>query len=119
MFVVGQGLDLAASLGALSRAKAEGAFASAMLARIDAARAKLGEIGKLVAIAEVDQMLAAAAGITAATWKESGAEAIGAAGASVREATQQLAAREDGSNLQAIDSLVPATGAYRGAPAVR
>jgi len=119
MFVVGQGLDLAASLSALSKAKADGEFASAMLARIEGARARLTEIGKLVTIPEIEEMLSSCAGITATSWKDGGADPICAASEAVRQAIDEFAGREDGSTLGALDPLVPATGAYRGAPALR
>ena len=110
-YVTGWALDLEYSLRAAARASGKGAFLDAMAARVAHAKNKLAAIHARHAIAEVAAMNAAVSGIQVAAGN---AKALQAAADKVGRAAQDFLARSDGSDLAAIDSLLPTKDQYKG-----
>lgn len=111
LYVLGRGLDLEYSLRAAARATSAGPYADAASAAVAAAIAKLKEIQSAQPVPEVAAMLKAAEGV--AVKPGAGAALTGAADA-VGAAGRKLAQAHDGSQLAAVDKLLPPASSYRG-----
>jgi hypothetical protein len=114
MFMItGRALDLEFGLRGLAKATEEGAYAKAMLERVNQAKGHLEEIQKAANLPEIKGMLDA---VVAADLKVNNEAAITKMADAVGENARKLADSNDGSKLAAIDSLLPAPDKYKGAP---
>ena len=123
LFVVGHLTDLEFSLRALAKAEKKGTYLSAMMKRVNKVLKKLDAIQSAHTISEV------ATALTAVPRREAGdkpkyagnlmiklsglSSLIGVAD-QVSQATEAFATNHDGSDLAAIDALLPTTTDYRG-----
>lgn len=110
-YVTGRALDLEYSLRAAARASGKGAYFDAMAARVEHAKTALAQIQGKAAIAEVAAMNAAVNGIQVSPGN---AKALQGAADKVGKAARDFLARSDGSELAAIDSLLPTKDQYKG-----
>jgi len=113
LYIVGRALDLEYSLRGMAKATADGNYATAMLSRINAAKDRLAEIAKAADLAEVKKMLAA---VNTADLKPGNAGPIDKMADEINQISVGLAQSQDGSNLAAVDSLIPGPDKYKGAP---
>jgi hypothetical protein len=116
MFVVGVMADLEASLRATAAATEKAEFAVASAKRAVLGKKRLYEISQAVDNTLVRQAAEAA---VAVRLKLNNREALLAAADAVGRAAYELAASEDGTNLSAVDPLVPTSEQFRWQPAAR
>jgi hypothetical protein len=114
MFVVGVMTDLEASLRATAAASEKAPFGVASAKRAALGKRRLYAISKVLDNAEVTRAVDAATGVRL---KLNNREALVAAADEVGKAAFALASTSDGSDLAAIDALVPKPEQYRGLPA--
>lgn len=123
LFVVGHLTDLEFSLRALAKAEKKGVYLSAMLRRVNKVLKQLDEIQEANTTTEVAAALAAVPRREAGDKPQNAGklkvslsklkDLIGVAD-KVSQATQAFATQHNGSDLAAIDSLLPASTEYRG-----
>ena len=114
MYVVGRTLDLSFALRGVAKSTEKARYAVAMAKRAKDATGEIQKIADLVSVPEIDEILAIAGG---AELKLNNEAALTAAADNVDAAVGKFAANHDGSALAALDQLIPASGAYKGAPA--
>jgi hypothetical protein len=112
LYIAGRALDLEYSLRGLAKATEESAYSKAMQARAESAKARLEEILKAANLAEVKAMVDAA---PAGELKINNAAALNKAADAVGESARKLAAGNDGTQLAAVDPLIPGKDKYKGA----
>ncbi|MFT4689722.1 MAG: cytochrome c family protein [Verrucomicrobiia bacterium] len=112
-YVVGQCLDLEFSLRAVAKATTAGKYLDAMKSRVTRARTHLQAIQKLAAIDQIGKILAASDGANLAAGN---AAPLNGTADKISTLARDLSTTRDGSDLAAIDSLLPQAGGYRGAP---
>jgi hypothetical protein len=111
LYIVGRALDLEYSLRGMAVATEDGAYSKAMLARINSATDRLGEIAKASDLAEVKNMVAA---VNPAALKPGNSEVILKMANTVGDISAGLAKNQDGGKLASIDSLMPGPDKYKG-----
>jgi hypothetical protein len=111
LFVVGRILDLEFSLRSAAKATKEGTFAAAMKQRVNAALANLKEVDKLAGSGELKEIIAAGG---AAEPKINNAAALNAAADKVAALGKSYSKAGDGTQLAAVDSLLPAADKLKG-----
>lgn len=114
MYAVGLAVELETALRAVGEATQPAKYAVAMAKRAHAARAQIRAMARAVQTPEILEMLRAAH--SASLKLNNGAE-LSAAADRVAEAAKQFAASHDGSQLAAIDSLLPGQDKIKGQPA--
>ena len=113
LYVVGKALDLEYGLRALAKATEEGTYATATTKRVQRVVDTLQAIDALLPIPEVKEILGVIKGIELKIGHE--AVLVAAAG-TIAAATQQFAAARDGSQLTALDQVIPQAEQYKGKP---
>lgn len=104
LYVVGRGTDLQFSLKALALATQEGKYFTAMKERVEKAVANLEKINEAQALPEVTAMVETAKG---AKLELGNSDALNAAAESVAAELDKFAGSHDGSQLAALDPLLP------------
>lgn len=110
-YVVGKALDLEAGLRGLAAATTKAAYAISMARRSKAASLHMAKIAKVVPLPEIKEIAAIGA---SAKLKLNNAKELNAAADKVAKATRALASNYKGSELAAIDSVLPSPDKYRG-----
>jgi hypothetical protein len=113
MYVVGLAVELEEALRAVGKATEPARYAVAMAKRAHEARKKLRDAARALEMPEFLDMLRAAH--SASLKLNNGAELEAAADA-VAAAAKQLAGSHDGTQMAAIDSLIPGPDKYKGKP---
>jgi cytochrome c554/c'-like protein len=111
LYVVGQGLALSTNMRDVGLATEKATFAVSMARRAAAATANLKKVDEAVKIPEVEQMLEISG---KAELKLNNQQALSASANQVEEAVRKFAASNDGSNLAALDALIPDSSTYKG-----
>ncbi len=111
LFIIGTLLDLEYSLRAVARATERAAYAVTFAKRVKTVQARLARIEELAPTNEVQQALAALAGVAL---KLNNGEELSAAADKVKAAAQAFASAHDGSALAGVDPLLPKPGNHRG-----
>jgi hypothetical protein len=111
--VVGLAVELEEALRAVGKATEPARYAVAMAKRAHEARKKLRDAARALEMPEFLDMLRAAH--SASLKLNNGAELEAAADA-VAAAAKQLAGSHDGTQMAAIDSLIPGPDKYKGKP---
>ena len=113
MYAVGLAVELEEALRAVGKATAPARYAVAMAKRAHAARKRLREAAKTLPMPEFMEMLRAA---HSASLKLNNGPALEAAADRIAAAARQMAASHDGTQLTAIDGLIPGPDKYKGKP---
>ena len=113
LYVVGKTLDLEYGLRALAKATEEGPYATATTKRARRAVDELETIDALVPIPEVKAILGIVKGVDLKIGNEA---ALVEATETVAAATQELAGTRNGSQLEALDEILPRVEQYKGRP---
>lgn len=113
MYAVGLAVELEEALRAVGKSTTPATYAVAMAKRAHAARGKLREAAKSLPMPEFMEMLRAA---HSAHLKLNNGPALEAAADRIAAAAKQLAANHDGTQLAAIDALIPGPDKYKGKP---
>ena len=113
MYAVGLAVELEEALRAVGKSTAPARYAVAMAKRAHAARKKLREAAKTLPMPEFMEMLRAA---HSANLKLNNGPALEAAADRVAASAKQLASNHNGTELAAMDSLVPGPDQYKGKP---
>lgn len=113
LYVVGRGLDLEYSLRGLAKATQEGKYSQAMTERVRKALQAVGAAAAASGMAELKDMAAA---VPAAALKPGNGPELTALADKVGALNQRLSQAHDGSQLAALDPLLPAPSAYKGKP---
>jgi hypothetical protein len=114
LYIVGRSLDLEYGLRGLANATVDGIYSKAMIDRVNAAKTNLETILKAApAVVEVKAMIDL---VTAAELKPNNSAALTKMAGTVGENAAKLAAGRDGSDLAAVDALVPTPDKYKGTP---
>jgi hypothetical protein len=111
MYVIGVLVELETSLRSVGKSTASAKYAVAMAKRAHAARKRLREIAKESQAPELMDALRAAHG---ASLKLDNEAELEAAADKVGEAAKAFAAANDGTQLAAIDGLIPGPDKYKG-----
>ena len=111
LYVVGQALDLEYGLRALARATVNGEYATATTKRVRRAVDELEEIDALAPIPEIEEMLGVVKGVDLKIGNEA---ALVSAAETIAAATQELAGTRNGSQLKALDEILPQAAEYKG-----
>lgn len=114
MYIVGRTLDLTFALQGVAKSTEKARYAVAMAKRAMAATVEVQKIADLVTISEIDEILSIA---NTVDLKLNNETALMAASEKITAAIEAFAANRDGGSLEAIDSLIPTTNAYKGSPA--
>jgi hypothetical protein len=112
-YVVGRALDLEYGLRGLAKATKDGPYLDSMNARVKAARGHLEEIQKVANLPELKAMIDA---VNPGDLKAGNEAALTKAADAVSENARQLAAKNDGSSLAAVDALIPGADKVKGKP---
>ena len=110
-YVAGWALDLEYSLRAAAKASKDGPYFVAMSARVKNAHDKLAKIQRTHQIAEVGKICEILNGVHVTL---GATKALSAASDKIAAQTRAFLQRSDGSELAAIDSLLPTKDQYRG-----
>ncbi|MGI9500611.1 MAG: cytochrome c family protein [Geminicoccaceae bacterium] len=113
MYAVGLAVELEEALRAVGKATASARYAVAMAKRAHAARKKLREAAKALPMPEFMEMLRAA---HTASLRLNNGPTLEAAADRIAAAARQLVANYDGTQLAAIDALIPGPDQYKGKP---
>lgn len=113
MYVVGVAVELEEALRAVGKATQPARYAVAMAKRAHAARKKLRETARTLQMPEFLEMLRAA---HAANLKLNNGPSLEAAADRIAAAARQLVSNHDGTQLAAIDGLIPGADKYKGKP---
>ena len=113
MYAVGLAVELEEALRAVGKSTASARYAVAMAKRAHAARRKLREAAKTLPMPEFMEMLRAA---HSTNLRLNNGPALEAAADQVGAAAKQLASNQDGTQLAAIDALIPGPDKYKGKP---
>jgi len=113
MYAVGLAVELEEALRAVSKSTAPARYAVAMAKRAHAARKKMREAAKTLQMPEFMEMLRAA---HSTNLKLNNGPALEAAADRIAAAAKQMASAHDGTQLAAIDALLPAPDKYKGKP---
>lgn len=113
MYAVGLAVELEEALRAVSKSTTPARYAVAMAKRAHAARKKLRDAAKALPMPEFLEMLRAA---HSASLKLNNGPALEAAADRIGAAARQLAGSHDGTELAAIDALIPGSDQYKGKP---
>ena len=112
LYVLGRSLDLEYSVRGLASATMDGAYAQAMIARVNAAKAHLTEIEKATSLPEVQAILDA---VVAGELKPANADSLTKIADTVAANAIKLS-NSDGSKWAAVDPLIPGPDKYVGTP---
>lgn len=113
MYAVGLAVELEESLRAVGKSTQPARYAVAMAKRAHAARKKLREAAKTLPMPEFMEMLRAA---HTANLKLNNGPNLEAAADRIAAAARQLVDNHDGTQLAAIDGLIPGPDKYKGKP---
>ncbi|MGI9506971.1 MAG: cytochrome c family protein, partial [Geminicoccaceae bacterium] len=113
MYAVGLAVELEEALRAVGKSTAPARYAVAMAKRAHAARKKLREAAKTLQMPEFMEMLRAA---HSTNLKLNNGPALEAAADRIAAAAKQMASAHDGTQLAAIDALLPAPDKFKGKP---
>ncbi len=113
MYAIGLAVELEESLRAVGKATTPARYAVAMAKRAHAARKKLREAARAAPMPEFLEMLRAAHG---ASLKLNNGPNLEAAADRISAAARQVVANYDGTQLAALDSLIPGPDKYKGKP---
>jgi len=113
MYVVGLAVELEEALRAVGKATQSARYAVAMAKRAHAARKRLREAAKALQMPELLEMLRAA---HTASLKLNNGPNLEAAADRVAAAARQMAVSHDGTQLTAVDGLIPGEDKYKGKP---
>ncbi len=113
MYAIGLAVELEEALRAVGKSTAPARYAVAMAKRAHAARKKLRDAAKTLPMPEFMEMLRAA---HTANLKLNNGPALEAAAERISAAAKQLASNHDGTQLAAIDALIPGADQYKGKP---
>jgi len=113
MYAVGLAVELEEALRAVSKSTTPARYAVAMAKRAHAARRKLRQAAVTLAMPEFMEMLRAA---HSTNLRLNNGPALEAAADRIAEAAKQLASAHDGTQLAAIDALLPGPDKYKGKP---
>jgi Cytochrome c554 and c-prime len=113
MYVIGAAVELSESLRAVGKATQNATYAVTMARRAQAAAQRLQAINNAVHLPETGAMMAAAA--TAQLNLNNGPQ-LDAVADKIDAATQAFDRKYDGSQLGAIDSMIPGPQYYKGTP---
>jgi len=111
LFVVGRMLDLEYSLRAAAKATQDGAFAAAMNKRVTTALQNLETVAKAASLPEVKAIIVQ---VNPAELKINNAPALTATADKVAALAKSFAKAHDGSQLSAVDSLLPGADKIKG-----
>lgn len=111
MFVLGKMLDLEYGVRGLAGATDSALFAKAMAQRSDRAMKQLAQINGIVAIPQIDTMLAA---LERSDLKLNNAEKLNAAAEAIKAAARDFASTNDGSELGDLDKYIPGEDKWKG-----
>ncbi len=110
LYVVGKALDLEYGLRALAKVTKKGKYATATMTRVQRVVNTLRAIYKLSPVPEVRMILQIIKGIDRKIRKE----VVLAAAGKIAAVTQKLADTRDGSQLSALDRMIPQAEQYKG-----
>jgi hypothetical protein len=111
LFTMGTLLDLEYSLRAVGRATEKATYALTYAHRVKAIKVKLAKINELAPTAEIRDVLAATEKVSL---KLNNADELDGAADKVRSLAQAFAAAHNGSDLAALDPLLPGPDGYKG-----
>jgi hypothetical protein len=111
LYAVGTLLDLEYSLRAVARSTEKATYALTYAHRVKAVKAALAKINELAPTKEIGDVLAATAGISL---KLNNADELNGAADKVQALAQAFAAAHNGSDLAALDPLLPGPDTYKG-----
>jgi len=114
MYVVGLAVELETALRAVGIAKEEKAYAVRMAQRADAARKKLTAVAK--ALPNVPELSKIAQLGYSAGLKLNNNKALSSAADGVAREAKKLVSKYSGSKLRGIDSMIPGSEKFKGAP---
>ncbi|MYG41099.1 MAG: hypothetical protein F4201_09865 [Nitrospira sp. SB0677_bin_15] len=112
LYVVGKALDLEYGLRALAKVTKKGKYATETMKRVQRAAGNVQTIAALIDISEVRVILKIIKGIGRKIRKE----VVLAAAGRIAAVNQKLAGTRDGSQLSALDQIIPKAGQYKGKP---
>ena len=110
-YVVGKALDLEAGLRGLAKATTKGPYAISMAKRSKAATLHMVKLAAVLPLPEVKQIAEAG---SSAKLKLNNADQLNAIADKVAMATKKITTKYDGSELSAIDKVLPTEDKYRG-----
>ena len=113
LYVVGKALDLEYGLRSLATATEEGKYATAATKRVQRVADTLQEINALIPIPEVKEILGVIKGVDLKIGNEA---ALAAAANTIATTTRRFAGARDGSQLTALDQIIPQAEQYKGKP---
>ena len=113
LYVIGNALDLEYSLRRLAQATTAGPYATAMTTRVRTATEKLQVIQTLVPTSEINAILGIVQGLEL---KIQNHAALEKAAKAIAAEAQQFADLHDGSQLTALDPVLPKSKHYQGTP---
>ena len=113
MYIVGRALDLEYALRGVAKATKKKKYAVAMAKRAARAKKHMHAVGDLVSNPDIEDILALADGVKLKLNNEA---ALLDAAAKLKEVTSRFAVTAEGSAFAAIDSLIPGSDKYKGAP---
>ena len=113
MYAIGLAVELEEALRAVGKSTTPARYAVAMAKRAHAARKKLREAAKALPMPEFLEMLRAA---HSTNLKLNNGPALESAADRIAAAAKQLASAHDGTELAAIDGLIPGADQYKGKP---
>ncbi|HZZ17730.1 MAG TPA: cytochrome c family protein [Opitutaceae bacterium] len=111
LYAVGTLLDLEYSLRAVARSTEKATYAVTYAHRVKAVKAALAKINDTAPTPEITQVLAATASISL---KLNNADELNGAADKVQALAQAFAKAHDGSDLAALDPLLPGPATYKG-----
>jgi len=114
LFVVGRGLALESGLRAWSSSRSDGRYLTAMTSLVAESKSALEVIAERTEIAEVTEMLASVEELSPISARLEPDEMLSTAADRVASAVRAFAARSDGSDLAALDELLPPASDFRG-----
>ena len=113
MYIVGRALDLEYALRGIAKATKKKKYAVAMAKRAARAKKHMHAVGDLVSNPDIEDILALADGVKLKLNNEA---ALLDAAAKLKEVTSRFALTAEGGAFAAIDSLIPGSDKYKGAP---
>lgn len=114
LYILGQLINLEYNLRGLAQASEAGSYSRTMIQRVKKTQSKLESITSTGAVPEVNGLLNK---VSAVKLQHNQAAALEEAAEQVSAVAQAFAEKNDGSTLQAVDSLLPPKRAYKGTPA--
>lgn len=111
LYVAGRILDLEFSIRSLAKATEDGTFATAMIERVNKAKANVEELNDKQKTAELDAILAA---VGSAELKINNADALTKVAEQISEQGKKWAMAANGADLGGVDSLLPSADQYKG-----